>query len=53
MSDHNPIEEVSKILGNRTKFKRLLILIGIIAFIICYGFYSHEISKIVVGLVGK
>ena len=51
MTDDNTIKEVSEILGNKKKFRRALLIIGIIAAVICYGFYSHEISRIITGLM--
>jgi hypothetical protein len=40
----NKIEELDKILSNKRKFRRLLLLIIIIALVICYGFYSDAIN---------
>lgn len=48
------IKEVSEILGNKRKFRRALIVIGILAAVICFimyiGFYTHEISRIIESL---
>lgn len=45
------IKEVSEILGNKRKFRRALIVIGILAAVVCFtvyiGFYTHEISRII------
>lgn len=45
------IKLIDKILTDKKMFVRVIILLGIIAAVTCYGFYSGEISKIIAALV--
>lgn len=50
MSNDSAIQEVDKILGNKKKFRRALIILFIIAAVLIVGFWTGEISRIISGI---
>ena len=47
------VKEADKILGSKVKFRRVMMLIVPVLLVIAYGFYSGEISKIIIAIFGK
>lgn len=52
MSNDSAINEVDKILGNKKKFRRALIILFILAAVLVVGFWTGEVSRIISCFIG-